>query len=100
MNGPGRQSRELVMPRRSLLLLLVLLAFAPATSASAAQPPWCGTPEPDAAANLPDGSQSTHPVGSFPHIPYYAIKCTLQDIQARSGGRMQMQVIGRSATGR
>ena len=88
------------MPRRSLLLLLVLLAFAPASTAAAAEPPWCGTPEPDAAASLPDGSQSTHPVGSFPHIPYYAIKCTLQDIQSRSHGRMQMQVIGTSATGR
>ena len=83
----------------TLLVVLAALVFAPSI-ASAAEPPWCGTPEPDAAANLPDGSSSTHPVGSFPHIPYYAIKCTLQDIQARSGGRMQMQVIGRSATGR
>jgi zinc carboxypeptidase len=69
-------------------------------SASAAEPPWCGTPEPDAAAALPDGSQPGQPVGSFPHIPYYAIGCTLQDIQSRSHGRMSMRVIGKSATGR
>ena len=62
---------------RSFLLLLLALAFGPAASASAAAPPWCGTPEPDAAAALPDGSLPTHPVGSFPHIPYYAIGCTL-----------------------
>ena len=36
----------------------------------------------------------------FPHIPYYAIGCTLQDIQSRSHGRMKVQVIGKSATGR
>jgi hypothetical protein len=91
------------MARRScrLLLLAVLAMVAiPASGASAAAPPWCGTPEPDAAANLPDGSLATHPVGSFPHIPYYAIKCTLQDIQARSHGRMRLEVIGKSATGR
>ena len=85
--------------RWSLLLLVLAFAVVPA-SASAAAPPWCGTPETDAAANLPDGSSPTHPVGSFPHIPYYAIKCTLQDIRARSDGRMQLEVIGRSATGR
>jgi hypothetical protein len=85
---------------RLLLLAVVAMVAVPAASASAAAPPWCGTPEPDSAANLPDGSQSTHPVGSFPHIPYYAIKCTLQDIQSRSRGRMRMEVIGKSATGR
>jgi hypothetical protein len=85
---------------RSLLLGLLLLALAPVASAPAAEPPWCGTPETDAAANLPDGSQPSHPVGSFPHIPYYAIGCTLRDIQARSHGRMQVSVIGKSATGR
>jgi zinc carboxypeptidase len=63
-------------------------------------PPWCGTPEPDAAEQLPDGTDPSDPPGSFPHIPYYAIGCTLQDIQSRSGGRMSTEVIGRSATGR
>ena len=86
--------------RRSFLLLLVVLAFGPAASASAAEPPWCGTPEPDAAADLPDGSRSDPPAGSFPHIPYYAIGCTLEDIQARSGGRMKVEAIGKSALGR
>jgi hypothetical protein len=85
---------------RSFLLLLIVLAFGPVAGASAAEPPWCGTPEPDAAGALPDGSLSTHPVGSFPHIPYYAIRCTLEDIQSRSDGRMSLQVIGKSSTGR
>jgi zinc carboxypeptidase len=86
---------------RALLLGLVALAVAPVSSANAqVAPPWCGTPENDAAANLPDGSQPGQPVGSFPHIPYYAIKCTLEDIEARSDGRMEFKVIGRSALGR
>jgi hypothetical protein len=75
--------------RWSIMLILVVGALAPG-AASAAEPPWCGTPEPDASAEL-DG---------FPHIPYYAIGCTLADIQARSHGRMQTEVIGRSALGR
>jgi hypothetical protein len=82
------------------LLLLIAGALGPVSSASAADPPWCGTPEPDAAANLPDGSLPTDPPGSFPHIPYYAIGCTLQDIQSRSHGRMRLEVIGKSALGR
>jgi hypothetical protein len=85
---------------RLFAVVVVAMVFGPLSSAQAADPPWCGTPEPDAAANLPDGSLPTHPVGSFPHIPYYAIKCTLQDIQSRSHGRMKMEVIGKSATGR
>jgi len=85
--------------RWAILLSLLVAALVPA-GASAAAPPWCGTPETDAAANLPDGSQPTHPVGSFPHIPYYAIGCTLRDIESRSDGRMRLQVIGKSATGR
>src|SRR4051795_2435580 len=104
MNGLGWVTmRGLSMLRRfSRLFLLVVVAMVvgPTSGASGAEPPWCGTPEPDAAAALPDGSLPTHPVGSFPHIPYYAIGCTLQDIQSRSRGRMQLQVIGKSATGR
>jgi hypothetical protein len=65
-----------------------------------AVPPWCGTPEPDGTGSLPDGSDPSHPVGSFPHIPYYAIGCTLADIQARSNGRMEVEVLGQSALGR
>jgi hypothetical protein len=65
---------------------------APATIA----PPWCGTPEPDAAGALP-----TTGTGAFAHIPYYAIKCTLDDIQARGiPGRMSTEQIGVSALGR
>ena len=68
---------------KSLLLIVLALALWP-SAASAAEPPWCGTPEPDAAANLPDGSSPTHPVGSFPHIPVYAIGCTLRGDQGRA----------------
>jgi hypothetical protein len=85
--------------RWSFVLVLALLVLAP-SSAGAAEPPWCGTPTPDAAAALPDGSSPSHPVGSFPHIPYYAIGCTLEDIASRSDGRMEVEVIGRSALGR
>ena len=76
--------------RGSFLLLLVAFVLVPSGTASAAQPPWCGTPEPDASLALE----------GFPHIPYYAIGCTLRDIAARSDGRMQVQVIGKSALGR
>ena len=38
--------------------------------------------------------------GSFPHIPYYAIGCTLESIAAQSGGRMAVEVAGTSALGR
>ena len=81
---------------RWCVVVLVAMAFGPAASASAAvAPPWCGTPEPDAAEAL-----NPNAPGAFPHIPYYAIGCTLQDIQSRSHGRMKVQVIGKSATGR
>src|SRR5919201_1831144 len=66
----------------AVLLLALAAALTPATARGAIAPPWCGTAEPDAAASLPDGSQPTDPVGSFPHIPYYAIGCTLQAIAA------------------
>jgi hypothetical protein len=82
-----------------LLAMLVSLA-APAVASADLAPPWCGSPEPDSAANLPDGSDPAHPVGSFPHIPYYAIGCTLEDIVARSQGRMTLEVFGKSAGGR
>jgi hypothetical protein len=56
---------------------------------------------PDAAGSLPDGSSPSHPVGSFPHIPYYAIGCTLDQIEAdQIGNRMTVEVIGKSALGR
>jgi len=55
---------------------------------------------PDAAENLPDGTDPADPVGSFPHIPYHAIGCTLDEIAARSNGRMTVGVAGKSALGR
>ena len=55
---------------------------------------------PDAAENLPDGTDPTDPVGSFPHIPYYAIGCTLDGIEASQlGDRMTVEQIGVSALG-
>ncbi|HSK16083.1 MAG TPA: M14 family zinc carboxypeptidase [Gaiellaceae bacterium] len=85
-----------------LTLTALVIALGSAGTASAQlTPPWCGTPEPDAAGNLPDGSQPTHPAGSFPHIPYYAIGCTLDGILADSlDSRMSLEVIGQSAGGR
>ena len=55
---------------------------------------------PDAAENLPDGTDPTDPPGSFPHIPYYAIGCTLQSIVDQSDGRMTLDKSGASALGR
>jgi hypothetical protein len=86
-----------------IFLLTALVAAATLGAAPAAAdiaPPWCGTPEPDAAENLPDGTDPTDPVGSFPHIPYYAIECTLESIAAESDGRMTVEVLGQSSTGR
>jgi hypothetical protein len=84
---------------RGLTILLAVVAvplLAGGTASAAIGPPWCGTPEPDAAGNLP-----TTGTGDFPHIPYYAIKCTLDEIQSRSiGGRMTIEQIGLSAQGR
>jgi hypothetical protein len=86
--------------RRFLLVLVFALAALPA-SASAAEPPWCGTPEADYSADvLDDGTDPSDDPDSFPHIPHYAIGCTLEDIQDRSGGRMTVKVIGESAEGR
>ena len=92
------------MPRiRLCLLLLVGLLAAPLTLAGTAGaeigPPWCGTPIPDGTAALPDGSSPSHPIGSFPHIPWYAIGCTLDSIAAQSNGRMTVAVTGKSALG-
>ena len=62
---------------RSVLLVVLALAAWPA-AAPAAEPPWCGTPEPDYSADvLPDGTDPADPAGSFPHIPHYAVGCTL-----------------------
>lgn len=92
-------SRRLGIWLAFLALALAVLSGAGAGGAAIA-PPWCGTPEPDAAANLPDGTQPGQPVGSFPHIPYYAIGCTLDSIAAGSSGRVTVEVFGQSALGR
>jgi Zinc carboxypeptidase len=89
--------------RRSLLLAIVTLAVtasAAGPAGAAIEPPWCGTPVPDAAENLPDGTDPSDPPGAFPHIPVYAIGCTLESIAAASDGRMTVEVIGKSALGR
>jgi len=83
------------------LSVFLMTALAPGAGAVPIQPPWCGTPVPDAAGSLPDGTGATDPVGSFPHIPYYAIGCTLDAIKAESiGDRMTVEVFGHSAQGR
>ena len=55
---------------RTIGLVLAALGLAvglgSSTGSAAIAPPWCGTPETDAAAALPDGSDPSHPVGSFP----------------------------------
>ncbi len=94
---PGRFRRLVLLALAALTVSLGLVGNAGAQLT----PPWCGTPEPDAAGNLPDGSSPTDPAGSFPHIPYYAIGCTLADIEASQlGDRMSVEVIGHSALGR
>ena len=96
----------MISRRLTLLWLFAAMLAVPfvgaSTAGAAIAPPWCGTPEPDAAANLPDGSQPfpAQPNGSFPHIPYYAIGCTLDNIAAASGGRMTVERFGKSALGR
>jgi hypothetical protein len=85
---------------RLLPIVAIVAMLLPAAPAAAASPPWCGDPIPDGTAALPDGTDPGHPPGSFPHIPWYAFACTLEDIQSRSDGRMDVQVIGQSALGR
>ena len=86
--------------RCALGATLLTLALGAGEAQAQVGPPWCGTPEPDAAANLPDGTQAGQPLGSFPHIPTYAIGCTLEQIQSRSNGRMKIEIAGRSVQGR
>jgi hypothetical protein len=78
-----------------LLVLLAVSLGTASTGGAAIEPPWCGTPIPDAAASLP----ADRP-GAFPHIPYYAIGCTLDRIAQQSNGRMKVEVTGQSALGR
>jgi len=94
-----RRTFKVWLPLLLAVALAVPLAGAPAATADI-EPPWCGTPEPDAAENLPDGTDPGDPAGSFPHIPYYAIGCTLESIADESDGRMTLEVVGRSARGR
>jgi Zinc carboxypeptidase len=94
---PGRLRRLVLL---ALAALTVSLGLA-GTAGAQLTPPWCGTPEPDAAENLPDGTDPSDPPGSFPHIPYYAIACTLDQIEDdQLGERMTVEVIGRSEAGR
>ena len=90
--------------RRLVLLALAVLTVSLGLAGNAGAqltPPWCGTPVPDAAENLPDGTDPGDPPGSFPHIPYYAIACTLEQIEADGvDDRMSFEVIGSSALGR
>jgi hypothetical protein len=84
----------------TIISTLAIALAAPSPATAGLEPPWCGSPFPDAAGNLPDGTHAGDPAGSFPHIPYAAIRCTLEEIVAHSGGRMSLEVIGSSARGR
>jgi hypothetical protein len=87
--------RRVSFPSLLLLALVAALVGFARPASAAIGPPWCGTPEPDAAEALPSTGTS------FPHIPVYAIGCTLADIQSRSlDGRMSFEVHGSSAMGR
>ena len=87
--------RRVSFPSLLLLALVAALVGFARPAGAAIAPPWCGTPEPDAAEALPSTGTS------FPHIPFYAIGCTLTDIQSRSlDGRMTFRTHGTSATGR
>ena len=78
--------RRVSFPSMLLLALVAALVGFARPAAAAIGPPWCGTPEPDAAEALPSTGTS------FPHIPVYAIGCTLADIQSRSlDGRMSFE---------
>lgn len=81
-----------MLTRLGVLATLLILLPSSQVALAAAEPvapapPWCGTPEPDAAEDK----------GS---IPYYAIKCTLDEIVAASDGRISVETIGESTQGR
>src|SRR5215210_5923280 len=98
--GGVRVSARRLNPWLWLVVALLAVPLLGSTTAGAAiAPPWCGTPIPDGTAALPDGSSPTHPAGSYPHIPWYAIGCTLDRIQSQSNGRMTYEVTGQSANG-
>jgi Zinc carboxypeptidase len=91
--------RKCVLP--ALAAIVGSLAFSGTASAqSVIGPPFCAPTTGDGVANLPTGANPGDPVGSFPHIPYAAIGCTLDAIAARSNGRMRVRIIGQSAQGR
>jgi hypothetical protein len=100
--GDAMSRTSRLVPCTVLAVLTLIAALLTPLNAAQADPapPWCGTPTPDAAEDLPDGSEATDPVGSFPHIPYYAIGCTLEAIAGRSNGRMTLETVGKSALGR
>ena len=78
-------ARRISLSFSLILAALAAAALIGATSAAAAiGPPWCGTPSPDGTAALPDGTLPTDPVGSYPHIPWYAIGCTLDGSRRRA----------------
>ena len=78
----------------SLSLLTIVVAPTSVVQAEIA-PPWCGTPQPEGVTDV----QSLDP-NSFPHIPWYAMECTLDRIAGQSNGRMSFEITGQSALGR
>ena len=77
------------MARRSLTSLLVLLSLlvsslAPMAASAEVLPPWCGDPVPDAAANLPDGTEArTIRSGASRTSRTTRSGCTLEEIVAQ-----------------
>ena len=70
---PGRVPRPrrccALSPRLTTFLgllaaVLTAMLLTAGAAGAAIAPPWCGTPEPDAAGNLPDGTSPTHPNGA------------------------------------
>ena len=59
--------RFVMMPAVLLSLLISVVALSPAQADVA--PPWCGEPVPDAAENLPDGTDPADPAGQLSAHP-------------------------------
>ena len=84
-------------PRRWFPALLATLGVWPAAVITAAliEPPWCGTQQADAAADLPDGSLAGDPVRSFG--PNQRIECAGTAIRPAIDGLIRKDRVSRAA---
>ena len=85
----------------SIAAIVCALVGASGASAQIA-PPWCGTPETDAAENLPDGTDPRGcPPGASRTSPTTPSAARSRSIEAESDGRMTVEVLeDQSAGGR